>query len=204
MNKKIASAVSWLAHPLLMPTYLFVLLQIFVPAALEPMENRVSLYVLLLIFITTFMIPVLSLVGLRGTAMISHFKLEKRQERILPFIFITIFYVVTAYMFKSRLSLNPLLQMIFISTSVIVLIITVITFFWKISIHAAGAGGLAGYLLALSYIFPNQRIYFPLTAILLLSGIILSSRLKLNAHTPPEVYSGFGIGLFISFTSLLI
>ncbi len=204
MSKKLASLVSWLAHPLLMPTFLFILLQRFVPAVLEPMGNRVSVYVLLLIFITTFMIPVLSLLGLRGTAMISHIKLEKRQERILPFIFITVFYVVTAYMFKVRLDLNPLLQMIFISTSLIVLIMTVITFFWKISIHAAGAGGLAGYLLALTYLFPDQRIYIPFTGILLLSGIILSSRLKLNVHTPSEVYYGFGIGLIISFISLMI
>ncbi len=204
MNKQLASGISWVAHPLLMPTYLFILLQAFVPATLEPMNGRIALYVLLLIFLTTFLIPVLSLLGLKGTRTISHLRLEDRKERILPFIFITVFYLITAYLFKVRLELNPMLQMMFISMGFIVFMVTLLTFFFKISIHAAGAGGLAGYFLALAYFFPDQRVYLPFAGILLVSGFIMSSRLKLNVHTPVEVYLGFCLGLCIAFSSLII
>jgi len=204
MKKSFATIISWVAHPLLMPTFLFVLLLIFVPGLLEPMGTRVTLYLLLLVFIATFLIPVLSLLGLRGAGSISRIRMENRKERLMPFSFITVFYFITAYLFRVKLELNPLLQVTLISISVIVLTVTVITFFWKISIHAAGAGGLAGFLMALSYLFPEQRIYLPFAGALLISGIILSSRLKLNAHSPMEVYAGFMVGLLISFTSLLI
>ena len=204
MSKSFATTVSWVAHPLLMPTFLVILLQKFVPGILEPLGARMTLYLLLLIFITTFLIPVLSLLGLRGTRSISRFKMENRKDRLLPFTFITVFYFITAYLFKVKLELNPVFQIMLIGISCIVLTVTVITFFWKISIHAAGAGGLAGFLLALSYLYPDQRIYLPFAGILMLSGIILSSRLKLNTHSPIEVYGGFMVGMLISFTSLLI
>jgi membrane-associated phospholipid phosphatase len=204
MNKSIANTVSWVAHPLLMPTFLFVLLKTFVPGILEPMGSRVSYYVLLLIFITTFLIPVLSLLGLRGSGSIARIKLENRRDRLLPFSFITLFYFITAYLFRVKLDINPMLQEMLISISVIVLLVTLITFFWKVSIHAAGAGGLAGFILALTYLYPDQRLYLPFAGILIISGIILSSRLKLNAHSPGEVYVGFMVGLAISFTSLFI
>ena len=204
MKKSLATTVSWVAHPLLMPTFLFLLLQKFVPGILEPMGQRVTLYLLLLIFITTFLIPVLSLLGLRGARSISRISMEERKDRLLPFTFITIFYFITAYLFRVKLELNPVLQIMLISISLIVLTVTIITFFWKISIHAAGAGGLAGFLLALAYLYPDHRIYLPFAGMLLLSGMIMSSRLKLNAHSPAQVYGGFMLGMAISFASLLV
>ena len=204
MSKSFATTVSWIAHPLLMPTFLFILLQKFVPGILEPLGTRMTLYLILLIFITTFLIPVLSLLGLRGAGSISRIRMENRKDRLLPFSFITIFYFIIAYLFRIKLALNPVLQIILISISVIVLMVTIITFFWKISIHATGAGGLAGFLLALTYLYPDKRLYLPFAGILILSGIILSSRLKLNVHSPGEVYAGFMLGMAISFASLLI
>jgi hypothetical protein len=185
-----------------MPSFLFILLRFFMPSLLEPLGHRITMYLLLLIFITTFLIPAMSLLGLKSMASISSLKLEKRNERVLPFSLITIIYITTAYMFKIRLDINPVLTIIFISYSLLVLILTLITVFWKISIHSAALGGVVGYLLALAYIFPDRRILMPLTGIILLSGITLSSRLQLNAHKPAEIYTGYTIGLIVGFTSI--
>ena len=76
-----------------------------------------------------------------------------------------------------------------------------INFWWKISIHAVGAGALTATVIALSF-----RMHTPLTfyllAVILASGVILSARLKLNSHNPSQVWIGFltgfmGIILFI-------
>ena len=42
-----------------------------------------------------------------------------------------------------------------------------------------------------------------LIAIILLSGIVAYARLKLNAHTPSQVYSGFVLGFFIELGLML-
>jgi len=78
-----------------------------------------------------------------------------------------------------------------------------INFWWKISIHAVGAGALTATVFVLSL-----KMYTPLTwylaAVILTGGLVLSSRLRLNSHNPSQVWIGFltgllGISLFILF-----
>lgn len=204
MNHKLAVGISWITHPLLMPTFLCILIRRFVPPALDPLEPRIFNYLLLLIFLSSFLIPVLSIMGLQGVVSMARFRLEQRRERILPFTLITLFYLVMAYFFKVKLDVNPLIQRIFISISIILILVTLLTLFLKISIHATAAGGLTGYFLALAYLFPRYPLYIPVCGMILLSGIILSSRLQLNAHTPVEAYAGFSLGLLVSLIGLIL
>jgi hypothetical protein len=75
----------------------------------------------------------------------------------------------------------------------------IITFFWKISVHSLGIGGIVGILLIISSMVPESPVNYLLLAAILISGIVLSARLKLQAHTQAQVYVGFLLGLFISF-----
>jgi membrane-associated phospholipid phosphatase len=95
-----------------------------------------------------------------------------------------------------------LILTIFIAASLLVAALTIITIFFKISVHAAGAGCMIGFLLSIMLIFPEHNLMWALVVIVLVGGLIMSARLYLNAHTPVEVYSGFALGLFISFFSL--
>jgi len=200
----IATFISYVLHPLLMPTLLFLILMIFLPEALQPISGKITLYILLLIFITTFIIPVFSILGLRTTKTISSMRLENRAERILPFTFITIFYGMTTYLFHSKIEINNLILSIFIGATLLVALLTIITVFFKISVHAAGAGCMMGYLLAIMQLFPDQQLLAAFIIIIIISGLVLSARLYLNAHTSIEAYSGFFIGLTISFLSIYL
>ena len=200
----IATSISYALHPLLMPSLLFVILMVFLPEALQPITGKITVYILLLIFITTFIIPIFSILGLRTTMTISSMRLEKRSERILPFSFITIFYGLTTYLFHSKIEINDLILSIFIGATLLVALLTIITVFFKISVHAAGAGSMLGYLLAIIQLFPNQQMLGILIIIILISGLVISARLYLNAHTSLEVYSGFFMGLTISFLSIYL
>ncbi|MCK4288907.1 MAG: hypothetical protein KAW86_06865, partial [Bacteroidales bacterium] len=74
------------------------------------------------------------------------------------------------------------------------LIITlIINFFWKISIHMIGIGGMLGTLIGLSFLWMID-IPFLIILLILCSGITGFARLKLNAHNPAQVYTGFVIG----------
>jgi len=185
-----------------MPTLFLIILLFFLPQALQPVSGNIALLIILLVFITTFIIPALSIVGLRTTMTISSVKLRNRAERVLPFSFITIFYGLTTYLFHSKIEINDLILAIFIGASLLVALLTIITVFFKISVHAAGAGCMMGFLLSIMLIFPEHNLLWALIFIVLTAGLILSARLYLNAHTPVEVYSGFVLGMFISFFSL--
>jgi hypothetical protein len=202
VGRFLANLISYILHPLLMPTLLLLILLFFLPQSLQPVSGKIALLIILLVFITTFIIPALSILGLRSTTTITSVKLRNRTERVLPFSFITIFYGITTYLFHSKIEINDTILSIFIGASVLVALLTIITIFFKISVHSAGAGCMLGFLLSIMLIFPEHNLMWALIIIVLITGLILSARLYLNAHTPIEVYSGFALGLFISFFSL--
>jgi hypothetical protein len=185
-----------------MPTLLLLILLFYIPESLQPVSGKIALLIILLVFITTFIIPALSILGLRTTMTISSVKLRSRAERVLPFSFITIFYGLTTYLFHSKIEINDLILAIFIGASLLVALLTIITVFFKISVHAAGAGSMIGFLMSIMLLYPEHNLMWALIVVVLIAGSILSARLHLNAHSPVEVYAGFALGLFISFFSL--
>ena len=73
----------------------------------------------------------------------------------------------------------------------------ILNFGWKISAHAAGIGGLVAYC----YIFTSRfgmEYTFIFIAAVLLAGLVMASRIRLDAHSPAQTYIGFLIGIGIT------
>jgi hypothetical protein len=66
----------------------------------------------------------------------------------------------------------------------------------KVSLHALGLGGVLAALVQTQRLFTIFDFFWPFWGFLLLTGLVMSSRLYLNAHRPAEVYLGFGLGIF--------
>ena len=204
MRNNYAHIISVIFHPLLMPSYLFLFIILFATSLMQPLHSKSLFRVLIIIFIVTFIIPMISIGTLRLSNFISDFKLEERKQRVIPFFFVTCFYGITAYMFYSKLNFNSLIFVIFAATTALLLILTIVTRFWKISIHGAGIGGTIGFILALSFYHPIPNFAPILAASLVIAGLISYARLTLNAHTPLQVYSGVLLGFVFCFTSLYL
>jgi len=157
-----------------------------------------------LIFITTFIIPVLSLFILKMSGSISSMLLERKEERLTPMIYTAVMYGITAYMFSSKLELGEMISVYLRISTVLILLTGVITIFWKISLHGVGIGGVIGFLMGLNQ--QTQLAYFGilLSGLFLIAAIILSARLRLNVHSPQQVYIGFVLGICSSFVLLMI
>lgn len=187
-----------------MPSYLFLFIIVFASTMMQPLQKDSLLQVLSIIFIVTFIIPAISIGTLRLSNFITDLTLNDRKQRVTPFLFVTCFYGITAYMFYVKLNINNLIFLIFATTTILLLTLTIITFFWKISIHAAGIGGTIGFILALSlasYI-PYFAIYF--AVLIILAGLIVYARLSINAHTPLQVYAGLLLGIILCYFSLYL
>jgi len=78
-----------------------------------------------------------------------------------------------------------------------VILLTGITFFWKMSAHMTGIGGLLAVLGVLGIYFPSLNLAYLLVATLLVGGLVASARLYLDAHRPAEVYVGLLVGFAI-------
>ncbi len=201
-----ARIVSVLFHPLLLASYLFGLFTLALPAGLDPLKEDGHWNFVFLIFCVTFILPALNIMIFKSFGTIKSLALEERGDRIIPFSFITILYTAVTYLFysRTRIGINDNLLKFLIIIDALVLLATIITFFYKISVHSMAIWGLIGILIPLNKISEEGTLFYPTVASIAIAGLIMTSRLSLNAHTPREVMLGAITGLMISFGSMLI
>jgi len=195
--KEAAKVISVVFHPLLMTTYLFLLLTYFLPVILQPAQP--SIWIILLIFVTTFALPAVNFLLLRLTGSIRDLSMPHRHQRILPFIFISAIYIFVTVMFYWKFPIPNLLRLMMI-VSALVVFATVVTFFYKISVHSLAIWGAVGMMLPMNKVSEIGSLLIPTAIVIVIAGMVMSARLALNAHTPREILigstSGFAIGFF--------
>ena len=202
MNNRLANIISIAFHPLLMASFLFLILVYFAPSVVSPIQEDSVNTLVIIIFILTFIIPASSVGVLRMTSSISSLSLQSRRERVLPFFFIALYYGVTTYLFEEKFPINSHLILIFTTITGLILIVTLITTFWKISAHSVGINGLLGFLVAIDIRFPDSQLLWPILSVVLISGFVMSSRLILNAHNLSQVLLGGVTGFIVCFSTL--
>ena len=87
---------------------------------------------------------------------------------------------------------------ILVAALVIQIICAFINVWWKVSTHTAAIGGVAGALLAFAVIFAFNPIWW-LCIVLILGGMVGTSRMILRQHTLSQVVTGFLVGLITAF-----
>jgi len=194
MEKRIAQVISVIFYPLFVPTYAFAIL-LTMPAyfsALMPVEAKWM--VIGLIFLTTCLLPTLFIFIMIKTGTVTTTFLSKREDRTMPYIISIVFFYLTYYILK-KLQISPVYYYFVIGATLLNILVMGINFFWKISSHMASVGAMAGMVLGLSYFLGT--FYFMLLIVTVLSaGLTGFARLKLQAHTPGQVYAGFLLGFF--------
>lgn len=202
----LAKALSYLFHPLLIPTALFAMLAAVFPPALYPIKIETQLYFVLFVGVITFLLPVLNLWFFRQFGVIKSFSLVNREERIKPFLFITILYLAGTFMLynKTRIGLDDNVFKLLVIINALVVVAFLITLVYKASIHSLAMCGVLGIVLPLTKAAEDGSLFIPLLVTLVLAGMLMSARLQLNAHTPRQVLVGAVAGFTTAFTGMLI
>ncbi|MEP6736251.1 MAG: phosphatase PAP2 family protein [Chryseolinea sp.] len=187
-----------------MATYLFGLFVLVLPVGLDPLKEEGHWNFVFLIFCVTCALPGLNILIFKSFGTIKSLTLENRKERIAPFTFVTILYGAVTYIFfsRTRISINDSLLKFLLIIDILVLAATVITVFYKISIHSMAVWGFVGILLPLNKISEDGKLLVPTIVAIVLAGVIMSARLQLNAHTPREILMGSIAGLLITLGSM--
>ena len=144
--------VSVVFHPLLMATYLSYVLFSTSPELFPRVLPQAIPQFLLVIFITTCLMPALSIFLLRTFSFISNLELTERSERIRPFILIAFYYGAASYLFDSKLEMGPVFMTVMIGVSVLIALLLIITKWVKISIHSAAIWSGVGFVSALTWL----------------------------------------------------
>ena len=189
--------ISFVFHPLLFSfigTFLFLFLS---PKHILKKQEYIILAV---IFISTYILPVLFLVFFRKVRIIKDYHLRTIQERKFPILF----FIIISLMIGKMLLNIEIVDLLAFSFFGIALSLSLTYFFFsfniKTSLHTLGIGGIIGFVIIMSKEY--QLNFNIIIAILfILAGLIALSRLKLNAHYPKEIYIGFLLGVVTQFLS---
>lgn len=183
--------ISLLFHPILAPLA-GVIAYFLITPKYSPIELQAGN--VLPMFILTIVIPILSFFILRNIGLINSMDLPTVIERKYP---LYIHLVLLSMIIYKVIPNNYILEVYFYFAGLIIatLVVLVLLFFKiKTSMHLLGMGGVFMYLINLSIHF-EINITIGLSAMILLTGIVASSRLYLRAHTKMEVLLGFFIGI---------
>ena len=186
--KLFSNIISFVFHPLLMVTYGIVLALMFTFLAIYPLP--VKLLIAGGTFISTAIVPGLFI-----------FLLVKNGAAGDIELFITSILVCIFFLYKMLMPFWLLAMLI--GACVALVIALCVNFAWKISAHAIGIGGLLGAIMGVARIHMINP-YWAFIVVLIVAGLLGTSRIFLKRHTPMQVYAGFCLGFICTFVASLM
>ncbi|MBK8490119.1 MAG: hypothetical protein IPL49_04215 [Saprospirales bacterium] len=217
----IAKVVSFFFHPLLMLTYMTVLLLIIQPFWFGVHQVSDKIPLLLAVFFSSFVIPGIAVLMMRFLGLVESMELRDKKERIGPYIVTAIFYLWLYINFRNDPSMPPPFSSFVLGTVIGLFLAFFINIFSKISAHAVGMGGLLGMVIILLGMGSFDPVFIPLgtwgsiqttlgtllLVFILIAGLVGTSRLLLKAHEAMDLYGGYMVGLaaqFLAFRLLML
>ncbi len=192
--------ISILFHPLLMVTYGVLLALHFTYLEMYPL--RMKVFVALGALLSTAVIPGLFILLMIRTGMAADAELTERKERTIPYmVLVTSILLCIYYQFKMHMPFW--LLAVLIGVVVALLLMLCINLFWKISAHAVGIGGLLGAVMGIARLHLSNP-YWAFIGLIVIAGLVCTSRIYLKKHTPSQVYAGTGLGFICTFTACLL
>jgi hypothetical protein len=208
----ISRFLSWVFMPLNAPV-IALLIVLYVPAYTDyRSEDMFSLvdnwkYFLLIVFtFFSLVVPGFTLLFLRFSGAITSVTVENRKERILPAFFVNISAIALYYLLRSKDPHSDFPSAVYalsIGSTITVLICTIVTRWWKISLHSAGMGIIGGFVLAY-YSSMIAYDFWIIPASLITGGIVMSARMYLGKHDLLQCLAGYFTGSIALVTTVLL
>ena len=193
MPEKISKFISIIFHPVLIPTLGFFLLfnSDFYFSMLTWEAKR---FVLIVVLFSTGILPILSVAIL---ALNSKFDLsmENSRDRIIPLMSSSVFYYL-GYVLLGRMKVFPVFKLFLVASVLVIIVLLLISFRWKISNHMAAVGGMTGTIFALSFRSGTNPI-FAILIVILISGLVGTARLVLKKHDFKQLIAGYILGFSV-------
>ncbi len=208
-----AQLVSIVFHPLLMVTYMLVLLLLVNPYLFGYNHIASGDLLIIRVFFSTVVIPGLAVLMMKFLGLIQSLEMREREERIGPLIVTGMFYIWMFYNFYKNPELPEAFTIFMLGATLGLFVAFLINLFLKISLHAVGMGGLLGMvvitMLLYSYdSFPlldmNVHMVSLFMSVILACGLVGTARLILDAHKAVELYAGYIIGFSMQFIAFAL
>lgn len=191
---RVASVV---LHPLLLPLYctLFVL---YTPTPFAGMPVVLNAYLLGAVGTIGSLLPLIVIGGFIMFGYVSGVEMPTRSERVLPFLASALVLGSVTWFGPSFLpgQLPASLNAVLMGEAAILLVASVCSLRWKISLHAMGAGALLAVVTTIGDAY-GQDFTLLAAGAFVWAGVMVWARLHEKAHTPWQLLAGYVAGFAV-------
>ena len=198
----IAHLLSYVFHPLFIPTYFFLYLMQVLPFEFVGITDwQLKMRLFSVAWLTAFF-PAFAVFLLWRLKLSDSIFLRTQKERIIPYV-ITMFFYWWMYYLSRNFTDQPIaLKFFYLGIFVASAIGMTVNNFMKVSLHAMGIAGLGTAIILVSVFYPVNNAIWVLLAVLL-TALVISARLVVSDHTKKELIVGLFIGVFTQLAAYL-
>ena len=193
--------ISGVFHPLVMP-----LASLILVFAIDPYLQalpEVFIYMGVVVLVNT-LAPAVSIYLLHRRGFLSDLDIRNRRERILPFLIVLAYFIMTYLLLRSSPALYiPLIYLdMWMGLMLSIAGALIITRWFKISMHMLAQGGVLGTVMAVQTLQLVPQ--WELNAVLVfIAGWVGFARIHMGVHRHVEVYSGYLLGFAVCFAAVV-
>jgi hypothetical protein len=180
-------------------------------------DNKSSGIILISFLGSTILFPLIAIMMMKGLGLIDSIHMREKKERVGPLLITSLFYVWSFLNFKKYGAVPEYFTYFTLGATIALFASFFVTLFDKVSLHSVAFSSLiAGlYIIKIKYKFYEFIVellgnsYLVNTDLLIalmivIWGIIASSRLYLNEHNPKQIYMGAVLGVLAMFSASLV
>ena len=190
----IGNFISYIVHPLFIPTYFFLYLMQVLPYEFVGItEWQLTLRLFSVFWLTAFF-PAFAVFLMWRLKLSDSIFLRTKKERIIPYV-ITMFFYWWMYYLSRNFTDQPLaLKFFYFGIFIASALGLIINNFMKISLHAMGVGGFLTAVILVGLYYSVDNAIWTLLAIII-TALVMSARMIVSDHSKQELILGLFIGL---------
>lgn len=213
-----ANIISVIFHPLFMVPYILGLLLVINPYLFSIQDNKSKGIILISVFFLSVFFPLFGILMLRLVGLSKSIQMNEREERIGPLIITSIFYLWLFVNIRNNPGIPEAFNAFTLGATIGIFVAFFINNFSKISLHGVGVGGMLAGIFMIRFFFSYEEVLLNLGPIgtflinvdvflmlaILITGLVCTSRLYLNAHKESDLYGGVLVGIFSQIIAYII
>lgn len=184
--------LSWIFSPIVVPTYAIILVFYLSMLSYAPTGSKWA--IIGIVFAMTAVIPGLAVWVMTKFGEVSDLALSRQSDRLIPYVVEGACMLACGY-YLTTTGLPDWVGCFFIGGAIGAAINLIVNFWWKISAHGAGMGGLIAMFLVMNrYGLPPYNLWVWCLAAVTATGLLCMARVWLGRHTPLQTVAGEIVG----------
>ena len=194
LSKFFGQIISFIFHPLFVPTYFILYLIKVVPFEFVGITDwQLQLRVFSVFWLTAFF-PAFAVFLLWRLKFSESIFLRTQKDRIIPYVIVMFFYWWMYYLSRNFLDQPIVLKYFYFGVFIASAVGLIVNNFIKVSLHGMGMGGLLAAVVLVGLKYPISNIIWDMVVILI-AGMVVSARRVVSDHSNKELTIGLGIGI---------